>query len=367
MPGATRQLEHILPGWPASQQGPVPGKDSTALVLRRGRQASTKMHTCVGNRAVEQRLENMASCLSRGTKTQCSSAQTESGCWPHYPVPQSSSEVSLMSPPHPKFQAPLTTRTRVFLSTSSWLFPRQYLSSLVPTHLSLAEERQPTPQPRKNLCRKSVKSQALKLHFLTPSSFGGKSVWGWLWSHTICRKWESYLNCLLLHPLILPSPCLPGLPPLLNPQLLPPAVFQGHPAPLRTSKKVWPTYQKGKHCHGPAEVHRTQEAGDIDWVWTEGSPPMGTRKDHLVFKDPQKWYYKERGKKSSSQVARNMQSFRLLPSPSRKVHTRRFSPRFSDICPTPWCCLAPRLAGFQWGEEGTGWLSACLPCRSLSF
>ena len=72
--------EHFLPGLRTSQQGSVPGKDSTALVLCTGRQASTKMHTCVGSGAMEQGLENIGPCLSEGTEAQYSSAQTELGC-----------------------------------------------------------------------------------------------------------------------------------------------------------------------------------------------------------------------------------------------------------------------------------------------
>ena len=48
-------------------------------MLRTGRQASTKMHTCVGSGAMEQGLENIGPCLSEGTEAQYSSAQTELG------------------------------------------------------------------------------------------------------------------------------------------------------------------------------------------------------------------------------------------------------------------------------------------------
>lgn len=98
--------EHFLPGLHTSQQGSVPGNDSTALGLRTGRQASTKMHTCVGSGAMEQGLENIGPCLSEGTETQYSSAQTELGCGPHYPVLKSSLAMSLIPPPCPETPGP---------------------------------------------------------------------------------------------------------------------------------------------------------------------------------------------------------------------------------------------------------------------
>lgn len=70
-------MEHILLGLRTSQQGLIPRKDSIALALHRARQASTKIHTCVGSGAMEQRLENMVSFLGVRTETQYSSAQSD--------------------------------------------------------------------------------------------------------------------------------------------------------------------------------------------------------------------------------------------------------------------------------------------------
>lgn len=95
-------MEHILLGLRTSQQGLIPRKDSTALVLHRARQASTKIHTCVGSGAMEQRLENMVSFLGVRTETQYSSAQSD--WWPLSPIPKPSS-VSLMSPSCTEIQA----------------------------------------------------------------------------------------------------------------------------------------------------------------------------------------------------------------------------------------------------------------------
>lgn len=83
--------------------------------------------------------------------------------------------MSLISPPGPQSQAPQAPWACALLSSSSpWLFPRQNLNSLIIARLSLAGEgRHPIPQPRRNLRRESVKSQTLKLHFLTPFSFEG--------------------------------------------------------------------------------------------------------------------------------------------------------------------------------------------------
>lgn len=73
------------------------------------------------------------------------------------------------------------------------------------------------PQPRRNLHR----SQRLKLHFLTFLVFEGKSVWGWLRSHTIWASESTISNSsflplffLLFLPAV-PSPSLQDLPPAL--------------------------------------------------------------------------------------------------------------------------------------------------------
>ena len=60
-------------------------------------------HLC-WQRGMEQGLENIGPCLSEGTETQYSSAQTELGCGPHYPVLKSS--LAMISPPCPETPGP---------------------------------------------------------------------------------------------------------------------------------------------------------------------------------------------------------------------------------------------------------------------